>query len=304
MALKGIDIAIWQRGIDLAKVPADFVIVKATEGTGYVNDQFNAQINGANRAGRLLGVYHYINGTGAAAEMRHFYNAIKPWIGKAIICLDWESGGNSKWGNNAYLAQCVTEIKKLTGKAIVIYASQSAFPWDIARSTGSKAWVAQYASDSPINGYQDKPWNEGKYTCFIRQYSGNGHLPGYNGALDLDKAYCTKEEWNKLAGKVTTSKPSTKKPIDTIAKEVIDGKWGNGETRKKKLTAAGYDYNAVQKRVNEMLKKPAKKSTDTLAKEIIAGKWGNEPNRSKKLKAAGYTTAEIQAAQKKVNKLV
>jgi hypothetical protein len=32
------------------------------------------------------------------------------------------------------------------------------------------------------------------------------------------------------------------------------GKWGNGATRKKKLTAAGYDYNAVQKRVNELLR--------------------------------------------------
>ncbi|MGN1167194.1 MAG: N-acetylmuramoyl-L-alanine amidase [Lachnospiraceae bacterium] len=50
--------------------------------------------------------------------------------------------------------------------------------------------------------------------------------------------------------KATTSTKS----IETIAKEVIAGKWGNGETRKKKLTAAGYDYNAVQKKVNELLK--------------------------------------------------
>ena len=49
-------------------------------------------------------------------------------------------------------------------------------------------------------------------------------------------------------------KKSSKKSVDTLAKEVIQGKWGNGDERKKKLTAAGYDYNAVQKRVNEMLK--------------------------------------------------
>lgn len=49
-------------------------------------------------------------------------------------------------------------------------------------------------------------------------------------------------------------KKSTKKSIDTIAKEVIAGKWGNGDERKKKLTAAGYDYDAVQRKVNEMLK--------------------------------------------------
>ena len=46
-----------------------------------------------------------------------------------------------------------------------------------------------------------------------------------------------------------------KKTIDELAKEVIQGKWGNGTERYKRLTQAGYDYYAVQKRVNEMLKK-------------------------------------------------
>lgn len=44
-----------------------------------------------------------------------------------------------------------------------------------------------------------------------------------------------------------------RKTIDELALEVIDGKWGNGAERKQRLTAAGYDYAAVQKRVNEML---------------------------------------------------
>ena len=54
----------------------------------------------------------------------------------------------------------------------------------------------------------------------------------------------------------TAPKPttSTKKTNTEIAKEVLAGKWGNGETRKKKLTAAGYDYAAIQKIVNNMLK--------------------------------------------------
>lgn len=47
---------------------------------------------------------------------------------------------------------------------------------------------------------------------------------------------------------------STKKSVDTIASEVIRGNWGNGDERKKKLTAAGYDYAAVQKKVNELLR--------------------------------------------------
>ena len=51
----------------------------------------------------------------------------------------------------------------------------------------------------------------------------------------------------------TTSKPHLKS-IDEIAKEVIKGKWGNGADRKNRLTQAGYDYSAVQKRVNQLMK--------------------------------------------------
>ena len=44
------------------------------------------------------------------------------------------------------------------------------------------------------------------------------------------------------------------KSVDELAKEVIAGKWGNGADRKNRLTAAGYDYSAVQARVNQLLK--------------------------------------------------
>jgi LysM repeat protein len=67
-----------------------------------------------------------------------------------------------------------------------------------------------------------------------------------------------------------------KKSIETIAKEVIEGKWGIGEERKKKLTKAGYDYDKVQKKVNELLKSKEKtytvKEGDTLSE--IAEKFG------------------------------
>lgn len=61
-------------------------------------------------------------------------------------------------------------------------------------------------------------------------------------------------EEKKLFDAKVSAKKETKKSITTIAKEVIDGKWGNGDDRKKKLKAAGYDYSAVQKKVNELLK--------------------------------------------------
>ena len=44
-----------------------------------------------------------------------------------------------------------------------------------------------------------------------------------------------------------------KKSVDVIAREVIQGKWGNGEERKKRLIAAGYDYAEVQKKVNKLI---------------------------------------------------
>lgn len=62
------------------------------------------------------------------------------------------------------------------------------------------------------------------------------------------------EKWNLTKYDKAGSTAPVKKSVDTLAKEVIQGKWGNGEERKKRLTAAGYDYNAVQKRVNEILK--------------------------------------------------
>lgn len=55
-----------------------------------------------------------------------------------------------------------------------------------------------------------------------------------------------------MAYVVTANDP--KKSVDEIAKEVIKGLWGSGEERKKALTDAGYDYAAVQKKVNELLK--------------------------------------------------
>ena len=59
-------------------------------------------------------------------------------------------------------------------------------------------------------------------------------------------------EVNKLVNG-TVAKP-TKKSNEEIAREVIAGKWGNGSERKTNLTKAGYDYSAIQKIVNKMVK--------------------------------------------------
>ena len=90
------------------------------------------------------------------------------------------------------------------------------------------------------------------------------------------------------------------KTITQIAREVLKGKWGNGSARKANLTAAGYDYNVVQKEVNRLCGS-GKKSNETIAKEVIQGKWGNGADRKKRLTNAGYDYNEIQAI---VNKLL
>lgn len=103
----------------------------------------------------------------------------------------------------------------------------------------------------------------------------------------------------------TTSKPAggtSKKTVAQLADEVLAGKWGNGPDRKSRLTAAGYDYDAVQSAVNAKLSgQKAKKSNTEIAKEVIAGKWGNGADRRKRLEAAGYNYAAVQQI---VNKLI
>lgn len=95
------------------------------------------------------------------------------------------------------------------------------------------------------------------------------------------------------------TKVEAKKTVTEIAKEVINGKWGSGSDRKKKLTAAGYDYNAVQKEVNRILS--GKKTVTEIAKEVIAGKWGVGQKRKKRLLSAGY---DYNAVQKEVNRML
>ena len=95
----------------------------------------------------------------------------------------------------------------------------------------------------------------------------------------------------------------TKKSVDEIAREVIRGDWGNGSDRTKRLSSAGYDANAVQNRVNEILggSSTPKKSIDEVAREVIRGEWGNGADRKNRLVAAGYN---YDAVQKRVNEIL
>lgn len=78
-----------------------------------------------------------------------------------------------------------------------------------------------------------------------------------------------------------SSQVSRKKSIDEIAREVINGKWDNGQKRKQALLSAGYDYDAVQSRVNQILGYGASESFASsydlldLVRKTIGGRFGN-----------------------------
>lgn len=95
-------------------------------------------------------------------------------------------------------------------------------------------------------------------------YTVEGNTSGASGVIPNGGGVCKKKyrlNNSKIAGygypkydeeKKTTAK---KKSNQTIAKEVVAGKWGNGDARKKALIEAGYDYDVIRKLVNELLKK-------------------------------------------------
>ena len=109
-------------------------------------------------------------------------------------------------------------------------------------------------------------------------------------------------------GSTAPSKPSSSYSIDDIARQVIRGDWGNGQDRINRLTAAGYDANAVQSRVNQLLGQGGSTasstpsySIDDIARQVIRGDWGNGSDRINRLSAAGY---DANAVQNRVNQLL
>jgi len=211
--LNGIDISAYQPDIDIAGLSTtDFVIIKATEGTSYRNACFLKHIAAAITAGKKVGVYHYATGSGHQAEADFFLSAVRPYIGKILIALDWESQGNNAWGNLTYAKNWLDYVKAQTGVTPVIYMSESVASsgnW-AAVAASYKLWGAQYANYNRI-GYTSSPWSFGGWGAWgskplIHQYTSRGAIAGYSGDLDLDLFYGTKEDWDKLCA---SSSPMT-----------------------------------------------------------------------------------------------
>lgn len=290
MVMNGIDISKWQSGIDLSAVKTDFVIVKATEGIGYVDKSCDSFFQKALSLGKKLGFYHFARPTNdPIREADFFYSNCRGYFGKGIPILDWESGNTS---DVAWAKRWLDRVYQLSGVKPVIYMSESvanAYDWSSVANADYGLWVAKYRDNNPDYNYNmanagSRPhvkwW---KFYC-MWQWTSSGRLAGYSGNLDCDVFYGNGSTWDAYVGKSTsTAKPQSKpaaKTTDQLAEEVIAGLWGNGSDRKKRLTAAGYDYDAVQKAVNQ--KMAAKKQTahvyyvvnrgDTLS--AIASKYG------------------------------
>ena len=292
MELKGIDISKWQRGIDLNKIDFDFVIIKATEGKTYVDKCCDQFFQTALAMNKKIGVYHFANNSDNTAqeEADWFINNTKGYIGKAIPVLDWEDNITD---NVPWALEWLQRVEKAYGCKPMIYMSESVvnrYDWSSVANAGYGLWVAKYRDHTTDYNYDmsnagNKPnvkwWN----FYAIWQWTSSGRLNGWNGNLDCNVFYGDAAAWDKYVGNNSgTNIPSTPIPQPTrlsneeIAKKVKAGEYGNYPERKERLEAEGYDYETIQKIVNQSyISNPAYqtytvKSGDTLSG--IAAKYG------------------------------
>lgn len=146
-----------------------------------------------------------------------------------------------------------TEIEK-HGYWVGIYGSASKFNNKFYDNElkGFSHWVAGWSSKKPslFSGATIQMWQFGGETNKLQSNKINGKT------VDQDFCYVDYPTLIKTKGlnNFKTNSNTNKKTDEQIAFEVIDGLWGNGEERKASLTKAGYDYKAVQKLVNAILK--------------------------------------------------
>lgn len=165
-------------------------------------------------------------------------------------------------------------------------------------------------STQPNDGYSD-------HIGFVEEVYGNtftcieGNMSEAVGRRTINVGWgyirgFARPKYKTSSSTTTTTNAAPKKTVEEVAKEVLRGAWGNGSARYRALVSAGYNYKAVQTKVNELLKgnSSTNSSVETItkiAKEVIDGKWGNNPARKQALTKAGY---DYEAIQTKVNELL
>lgn len=289
--LKGIDVSKYQGAIDWAsaKADVDFAILRCGYGSNLVTQddvQFVRSVAACEKLGIPYGVYLYSYATTEAnidSEIAHTLRVIEG-TGPFCVYIDMEDASTIKLGKATLtnFAKRFCEAIKARGYKVGVYANENWFKnyLDVValKACGYSIWCAKYSTNTPKIDAEYDIW----------QYSSGGTVKGIKGRVDMNYMY------NDIRH---TTAETVLKSNEEIAQEVLKGFWGNGNERIKKLTAAGYDYKAIQAIVNTK-QAPAKKTNEQVAQEVLNGLWGNGEERKKKLTEAGYS---YEAIQKLVN---
>ena len=251
----GIDVSKWQGDFDFSKAKyegVEFVILRGA----YANSKdtkFDTYYASCKAIGLPVGVYQYSMAqtpSQARKEAETLYNnVLKGRQFELPIYIDVEDKVQLALGKSALtdIVKAWCEYLENKGYFVGIYASLWTFQGEVEDTELTKYahWVAQWSKKCT---YTDEcgMWQFGGESNMIRSTQIAGQTVDQN-YMYID--YPTLIKKAKLNGYGTP-----KKSVDEIAQEVIQGKWGNGSERKRKLISAGYDYPTVQKRINEMLK--------------------------------------------------
>lgn len=287
-----LDISEWQVpasiNYDTVAKNIDGVIVRVQYGSLHEDVHYRTHIREFQKRNIPVAVYAWFRGNqDIKKQASDFYNRAKSFK-PAFWWIDVEEKDITRAMTESYRA----ELKKLTNGKVGLYIANHLYTKinpDVAKFDG--VWIPTYGK----NTGKYEGWNPTSTSNYdIHQYTDKGKLAGIAGVVDLNRLVDPKK-FDYLFGKsVSVSPKPAQKSIDTLAREVIDGRHGSGDARKKAL---GSKYDAVQKRVNELLK--PKKSVSQIATEVINGKWGNGADREKRLRNAGYDPSTVQ---KEVNK--
>ena len=206
--MRGIDISQWQKGLNLANIDCDFVIVKASEGKTFKDPCFHDFITKAKSLGKCIGFYHFARPENNSShdEVVNFYDQIKDYIGQGIPFLDWESTAKA---NVPWAKDWLDEFYSITGIKPMIYMSESvvnSYNWSEVANDGYALWVARYRDYNPDYNYDmsnagKKPSVKWWKSYAMWQWTSSGRLNGYNANLDCDEFYGNESVWDKYAGK-------------------------------------------------------------------------------------------------------
>lgn len=231
MTLKGIDVSGWQQGINLAAVPADFVIMKATGGVSFVSNDCDRQYQQAKKSDRLRGVYHFANDdnrrSSATAEADWFVdNTVGYHDGETLLVLDFEQQALPL--GPAWAKAFMDRVHSRTGIKPIIYLQGSEAAqakYDVLVKADYGLWIAHWTV-AGHTAHVTPPAAMGSRWpfAFIHQYSDKGRLPGYGGDLDLNIAHGDRATWMKYAAKGGKVQPAPKpNPTPTPAPKPSSG---------------------------------------------------------------------------------